>query len=186
MFLAQIFTVALVREGVGTMDFGFIDSKKYIGNIAYTPVIPVPKAPATGYWSFYWTGFAIGSRAFNSSSFPVLTDTGGNLVLLPQSVILKYYADVKGAYQQSDGSWAFPCKSVLPSFTFGVGIYKIVVPAKTLVFAELGTDRVNCYGAMQATSDSQFAYFGTPFMNALFVIHDYGNKRLGFAQRPNI
>jgi len=52
-----------------------------------------------------------------------------------------------------------------------------------VIFAELGTDKINCYGAMQATSDSQFAYFGTPFMNALFVVHDYGTKRLGFAQR---
>jgi len=52
-----------------------------------------------------------------------------------------------------------------------------------VIFAELGTDKINCYGAMQATSDSQFAYFGTPFMNALFVVHDYGAKRLGFAQR---
>jgi len=55
-----------------------------------------------------------------------------------------------------------------------------------VIFAELGTDKVNCYGAMQATSDSQFAYFGTPFMNALFVVHDYGAKRLGFAQRTKI
>ena len=113
------------------MDFGFIDSTKYTGSIAYTSVQQVPNAPATGYWSFFWTGFAIGSHAYNTTVFPVLTDTGGNLVLLPDSVIRKYYADVKGSYQQSDGSWCFPCKSTLPTFTFGVGNRKIVVPSKT-------------------------------------------------------
>lgn len=129
--VAQVFTVSLVRDGIGTMDFGFIDATKYTGSIAYTPVQTVPNAPAPGYWSFFWTGFAIGSRTFNTTAFPVLTDTGGNVVLLPDSVIRKYYADVQGSYQQSDGSWCFPCKSALPTFTFGVGNRKIVVPSKT-------------------------------------------------------
>ncbi|KAH8597914.1 aspartic peptidase domain-containing protein [Bisporella sp. PMI_857] len=180
---AQVFTVALVRDGVGTMDFGYIDTNKYTGSIAYAPVRTVPNAPATGYWSFFWSGFAIGSRAYNTTSIPVLTDTGTNVVLLPQSIIKKYYADVAGAYQQSDGSWCFPCKSILPPFTFGIGQVKVVVPSKSFIFAELGLDKVNCYGALQATSESQFALFGTPFMNALFVVHDYGGNRLGFATR---
>ena len=166
------------------MDFGVIDSSKYTGSIAYTPVVDIPNAPATGYWSFRWSGFAIGTHTFNTSVVPVLTDTGGNLVLLPQSVTVKYYSYVRGAYQQGDGSWCFPCSTTLPTFTFGVGSSKAVVDSKHMIFAGLA-DGVNCYGAIQATTETGFAYFGTPFLDSLFVVHDYGNHRLGFAARTS-
>lgn len=173
-----------MQNGKGTMDFGYIDESKYTGNIAYTPVVEIPNAPATGFWSFTWSGFAIGSSKFNSSVVPVLTDTGGNLILLPQSIAQKYYSYVSGAYQQSDGSWCFPCSSALPSFTFGVGSFRAVVDSKHMVFAGL-SDGVNCYGAIQLTDETGFAYFGTPFLDALFVVHDYGGHRLGFAARTS-
>lgn len=46
-------------------------------------------------------------------------------------------------------------------------------------------DGVNCYGAIQATSESGHAYFGTPFLQALFVVHDYAGLRLGFTARSS-
>lgn len=122
--------MALVQNGVGTIDFGFIDSTKYSGSIVYTPVVALNNAPNSGEWSFVSTGYAIGTKAFNTTSIPVLTDTGGNIVLLPESMTLNYYRRVSGSYQQSDGSWAFPCASALPTFTFGVGSSRIVVPSK--------------------------------------------------------
>ena len=134
--------------------------------------------------SFNWSGFAIGSHAFNASVVPVLTDTGGNLVLLPQSIIDKFYSYVKGAYHRSDGSWCFPCSSTLPTFTIGIGDSRVVVAAKHMVFAGLA-DGINCYGAVQATGESSYAYFGTPFLDALFVVHDFGGHQLGFAQRSS-
>lgn len=181
---APVFTVALVQNGVGTIDFGLIDSSKYTGRIAYTPVVAVPTAPDTGYWAFTWTGFAIGSRPFNATVYNVLTDTGANLVLLPNSITMNFYSHVEGAYKQSDGSWCFPCSATLPSFTFGVGGSLAVVAAKHLIFSGLA-DGINCYGAIQATGESSYAYFGTPFLNALFVVHDYGGHRLGFAARTS-
>ena len=62
----------------------------------------------------------------------------------------------------------------------------MVIPSKSFIFAELGSDKINCYGGIQATGEGQFALFGTPFLNALFVVHDYGSKRLGFAGRAKI
>jgi aspergillopepsin I len=112
------------------MDFGFIDSTKYTGSITYTPVVAIKNAPTSGLWSFVSTGYAIGTRTFNTTSIPVLTDTGGNIVLLPQSMTLNFYQRVSGSYQQSDGSWAFPCATTLPTFTFGVGSSRIVVQSK--------------------------------------------------------
>lgn len=67
-----MFTVKLVQGGVGTMDFGFIDSSKYIGSITYTPVVELPNPPATGFWTFRWTGFGIGTNAFNHTAIYVV------------------------------------------------------------------------------------------------------------------
>lgn len=50
------------------------------------------------------------------------------------------------------------------------------------VFAALAGGN-DCYGVIQATSEAGFVYFGTPFFQALLVVHDYGEKHLGFATR---
>ncbi len=111
-----------------------------------------------------------------------MTDTGGNVVQLPESITLKFYAQVVGAYQQSDGSWCFPCASTLPDFTFGVGSAKIVVHGKHLTFTNLA-DGINCYGAIQPTGEDSYVYLTIPFLESIFVVHDYGAMRMGFANR---
>jgi len=163
------------------MDFGFIDSSKYAGSIAYTPVATLASWPASGYWLFNWSGFAIGNHAFNSTSIQVLTDTGCNLINLPESITTSYYARVQGSYI-SDGGWTFPCTATLPTFTFGVGSSRFTVGAKHMIFTGLD-DGINCIGAVQATGEDNFAIFGVPWINALFLVHDYGKKRIGFAAR---
>lgn len=61
---AEVFTMSLVLNGSGTMDFGFINSSKYIGNISYSPVTIIPGSGG-GFWACNWTGFAIGNQKFN-------------------------------------------------------------------------------------------------------------------------
>lgn len=163
------------------MDFGFIDSSKYVGSITYTPVVTYAAWPASGYWLFNWSGFAVGNRAFNASSHQILTDTGTNFIILPESIATTYYARVKGSYM-SDGGWTFPCTTTLPTFTFGVGSSRFTVGAKHMIFIALD-DGINCIGAIQPTGEDNFAIFGVPWINALYLVHDYGKKRIGFAAR---
>lgn len=112
-----------------------------------------------------------------------MTDTGGNISLLPTSVIDLYYAQVEGAFQQSDGSWGFPCNSTLPDFVFGIGSSEVVVPPVGFIFDTI--DDVNCSGAVQAT-DGPFAYFSLPIFKGLYVVHDLGANRIGFAERISL
>jgi len=184
IFSSEVFTAALVRGGTGVITFGSIDTTKYTGSISYASVVSVPNQPSTGFWSFYASGYNVGSHTFNSTSFPVITDSGTNLSTLPNSMVVAYYAQVTGAFQQSDGSWAFPCSTTLPNFTFGVGTGRIVVSGSVLSFSQISP--TNCYGGIQATSESGFAIFGTPFFNSLFIVHDVGNNKIGFAQRASL
>jgi hypothetical protein len=54
--------------------------------------------------------------------------------------------------------------------------------AKHMIFTGLD-DGINCIGAIQATGEDNFAIFGVPWISALFLVHDYGKKRMGFAAR---
>lgn len=177
-----MFTVSLVRNGAGTIDFGQVDKSKYTGNIIWTPIVPYPGWDGSGYWLMNWSGWAIGKGTFNKTTSLVLTDTGCNLTLLPVSMANKYYAQVRGAYQLSSGFWTFPCTATLPTFTFGIGTARITIQPKNMVFLELD-DKIMCLGAIQNTDDDSYVLIGTPWLEGLFLIHDYGQKRLGFGTR---
>ncbi|KAG9248658.1 hypothetical protein BJ878DRAFT_326493 [Calycina marina] len=90
----------------------------------------------------------MGSRAFNATPIATITDTGGNIVLMLRSILAQYYADIKESYIQGDGTWTFPCSSILRTFNMNIGTYRIAVLSKTLIFAQLGPSYANCYGAM--------------------------------------
>ncbi|KAH8684826.1 aspartic peptidase domain-containing protein [Tricladium varicosporioides] len=182
---SPLFTSSLVRNGTGTFDFGYIDQTKYIGNIAYTPVATLASWPGSGYWMFNWTGFSFGNRQWNNTNLQVLTDSGTNLVLMPVSIAKAYYAQVKGSRQQNNGFWAFPCSSTLPTFTFGVGNARFSIKAKNMIYIDFD-EGVNCLGAIQNTEEDNLIVFGTPWFEALFIVHDYGGRRIGFANRPGI
>lgn len=175
----------MVRNGTGTFDFGYIDQTKYIGNIVYTPVATLASWPGSGYWMFNWTGFSFGNRQWNNTNLQVLTDSGTNLVLMPLSIAKAYYAQVKGSRQQNNGFWAFPCSSTLPTFTFGVGNTRFSIKAKNMIYIDFD-EGVNCLGAIQNTEEDNLVVFGTPWFEALFIVHDYGGRRIGFANRPGI
>lgn len=169
-----------MRNGIGIIDFGFIDQKKYIGSIAYTPITIIPGGGA--FWAFNWTGFAIGSDKFNRTNIQVMTDTGGNLSMMPESIANRYYKLVTGSYKQGDGAWIFPCKATLPNFVFGVGNSKIVVAGKNFILTNL-PDGINCIGGIQSREEDTYVFLSIPFMQSIFVVHDYGNMRMGFANR---
>ena len=130
---APLFTADLIKGAPGSYDFGFIDSSKYTGAITYVPV-----NSGNGFWEFTGTGYAVGSSSFVSSSIDAIADTGTTLLLVPQSVVVAYYRQVKGARNSAqDGGYVFPCSATLPSITLGIGSYMAVVPGDYVNYAPL-------------------------------------------------
>lgn len=82
---------ALTKSTAGTYDFGFIDTTKYTGSIAYTDVNSSP-----GYWTFTTSGYGVGST-FTPTHITGIADTGTTLTYLPTAVVTAYYGQVKGA-----------------------------------------------------------------------------------------
>lgn len=53
-----LYAVTLKRNAPGTFDFGFIDEKKYRGNITYSPV-----NSTEGFWAITTDGFKVSGNA---------------------------------------------------------------------------------------------------------------------------
>lgn len=172
--------MSLSANSPSSIDFGYINASRYTGSLVYTPVTPL--ASNTALWGFTWDGFAIGSSAYNTTDKAVIAaDTGLNYVTLPPSVAASYYSQVTGATVSSgDGNYVFPCNSTLPSFTFIVAASRFVVPGGQLTFGTLA-DNATCYGAIQSSGNEAEGFFGTPFLEGIYTVYDYGARRLGFA-----
>jgi len=142
---------------------------------------------ATPTWTFTWDGFAVGNNSQNATGkVKIEVNTGLNSVSLPDSIAASYYALVPGSTFNNDvASYEYPCNFTLPSFTFIVNGSSLVVPGGSYSQLQFGygfgPDNATCYGAIQKSGDESAGIFGTPFLEGIYTVFDYGAKRLGFA-----
>lgn len=180
---SALFTATLKKGKPGSYDFGYIDSSKYTGSLAYTSI-----TEADGFWEFAPTSYSIGSGS--SVSFPTsygnsIADTGTTLLYVPPSVAKAYYAKVSGAINSaSAGGYVFPCSATLPNFNVVIGGATRTVPGSYINYAPYSGS--TCFGGIQSSSGIGFNIFGDIFLKSQFVVFDSGNTRLGFAQQAGI
>ncbi|KAK3988981.1 pepsin [Cladorrhinum sp. PSN332] len=177
---APVFAADLKYKATGTYDFGFIDKEKYTGEITYTPVNNKP-----GYWTFTSTGYGVGQGNFTEQPITAIADTGTTLVYLPTAIVTAYYRQVSGATNsRSYGGYVFPCTATLPTFTFGIGPTKFVIPASYLNYARLSATSSQCYGGLQSSSDLGINIFGDVALKAAFVVFNGAEPpTLGWANK---
>ena len=135
-----------------------------------------------GLWEFNASGYQIGTQGFVASSMDAIADTGTTLLFLPQAVVQAYYAGVAGGYYEASvQAYIFPCSSKLPTFTFGLGSYRGVVPGTYMNYGQLTS--YWCYGGIQSQGNLPFSIFGDILLKAQVVVFDAGNLRIGFANK---
>ncbi|KAK0612786.1 aspartic peptidase domain-containing protein [Bombardia bombarda] len=175
-----LFTSDLKFKAAGTYDFGYIDEKKYTGNITYSAVNPNP-----GYWTWTSTGYAVGSGAFTSTPINNIADTGTTLLYLPNTIISAYYRQIAGSSNsRSYGGYVFPCSADIPSFTFGVGTARITIPGKYINYGEVTEGSTTCFGGIQSSSGVGINIFGDVALKAAYVVFDGADSpRIGWAAK---
>lgn len=161
------------NTSTGVIDFGFIDSKKYTGDIAYAPV-----TSNTGFWDITISGIAVG-KTFYAGSFDVIVDTGATGgITFPRWANDLYFAQIKAAVWNSTWNrYAFPCSSVLPPFVFGIGKdTKVTIPTSRIgILGWISEEPYMCISEMSST-EGQVGWHKV-MIEALFVVFDYGNNR---------
>jgi len=172
---SPLFAVTLKHNAPGTYDFGFIDSSKYTGDLAYADV-----DNSQGFWEFTADSYSVGSQ--KGSSIKGIADTGTTLLLLDDEVVSAYYKQVSGAQQDSSaGGYTFDCSAKLPDFTVTISGYDAVVPGDLINYAPASEGSSTCLGGIQSNSGIGFSIFGDIFLKSQYVVFDSNGPRLGFA-----
>ncbi|KAK5790915.1 hypothetical protein VI817_006224 [Penicillium citrinum] len=168
-----LFAVALKHAAPGVYDFGFIDSSKYTGSIHYTDV-----DSSQGFWSFTVDSYKVGSKS--GAGFDGIADTGTTLLLVDDSVVSAYYAQVNGAKNdESVGGYVFDCSADLPDFSVQIGSYTATVPGSLINYGDSGAG--SCLGGIQSNTGIGFSIFGDIFLKSQYVVFDASGPKLGFA-----
>ncbi|KAH8883322.1 microbial aspartic proteinase [Thozetella sp. PMI_491] len=176
---SPVFTVDLKHQEEGTYDFGFIDSSKYTGSLTYTPV-----STANGWWQFTSSGYQIGSKAFTSTSFTGIADTGTTLLFLPSSLVTSYYRGLSGSVTDDEGLWYYRCALTPPSITFGVGSSRFTIPSSLMNMGVADDEGEFCAGGLQDNALTGISIFGDVALKATFVVFDGSSSpRLGWASK---
>lgn len=171
---SPVFCAYLKHAAAGVYDFGFIDSSKYTGSIAYTPV-----NTANGFWEVTANTAYVGGTSIGTFG-DAIADTGTTLILAPDAIISKYYAKVSGATNSNAaGGYIFPCSATLPTFGVAIGGATHTVPGSYMNYAPYSGSQ--CYGGLQSSSGIGFNILGDVFLKSQYVIFDGGNTRLGIA-----
>ncbi|UKZ77088.1 hypothetical protein TrVFT333_004806 [Trichoderma virens FT-333] len=174
-----VFTANLKKGKPGNYNFGYINASEYTGDIQYAAINP--KGPL---WEISVSGYRVGSdeSKYVSRVWNAIADTGTTLLLTPTDIVNAYYAQVNGSAMNDDvGMMVVPCTAKLPDFVFGLGKYRGVIPGTYMNYGRM--NRTYCYGGLQDSEGAPFAVLGDIALKAQFVVFDFGNNVVGFANK---
>lgn len=171
-----IFTANLQRNAPGNYNFGYINKSEYTGNIQYAQV-----DPTSPFWRISPTGYKI-AETEHDDIIDAIVDTGTSLLLLPDSVVYDYYGQVPGSlYDLSHGMMVFPCDAELPDFYLTIKKYQGKVPGRYMIYGN--ENQEYCFGGLQSSAGLPFSVLGDVFLKAQFVVFDYADGIVGFANK---
>jgi hypothetical protein len=176
----------------GSIIFGGIDTGKYSGALEKLPIIPESQAPNG---NRYWVQLSSitlnnnGASTAVSSAIPVLLDTGGTLMQLPQAAHDALGEAFPTAQLDPDGSGLYivDCDvATLPGtvdFVFGGKTIKVqykdviwvVTPGELCVLGSSGVP----------ASSSAVYILGDSFLRAAYAVFDQDNNNVHLAQAAN-
>lgn len=175
-----LFTLDLRHNDYSSIDFGFINETKYIGDIFYLST----SVTHQGAWGFNATGFTIGSQPPIDLNINAIADSGSSLMIIDDPVLETFYDAVpESSFNATEQLWIFPCNSTLPNFTVRLGVFDVVIPQSYLNFGPTDYDQSQCYGSLQSNAGLNLSIYGITFLKSLFVVFDDENRRLGFAEK---
>ncbi|CAK7269457.1 hypothetical protein SEPCBS57363_003612 [Sporothrix epigloea] len=176
--------------GNGIVVFGGVDTKKFAGPLyQYTNLPPQTDDPGKP-WRYWVQMDSVGftdagkttSNAYDSSSLPVVLDSGSSLSYLPQP-IMDDLAKSFGVKAQDDGSLLVDCdlgdKGGYVDFTFGQLV--ISVPLSDFIW---NVDNSTCaVGALPSTDTTNL--LGDSFLRSVYVLFDQDHQNIYLAQAAN-
>ncbi|KAG0267732.1 hypothetical protein BGZ95_002786 [Linnemannia exigua] len=174
----------------GVFIFGGVDPSLYTGSITYVPVT------SDTHWQVAVDKVLFDSKPLDMprSSTYAIVDTGSSYIILPDDLAEAIHRRIPKSTYNKEVGWMFPCtvaksRSVLLSFVLGG--QKFSVPLSDIVILDSAFQGY-CLSAIDTWSeitgrDSQSQILlGDLFIKNQYVVYDYGNLQIGFAEKvPN-
>jgi hypothetical protein len=172
-----LFTANLRRRAPGNYNFGYIDRSEYTGRIGYAPIDRMHPL-----WMVAASGYQIGNDFEHSQVISTIVDTGTSLILVPENVVASYYAGIPDLRRDPKlNMLLYPCEIPLPNFYLFIGGHRAKIPGSYINYGSVGGGY--CFGGIQSSASLPFSVLGDVFLKAQFVVFDYGNARVGFANK---
>ena len=158
-------------SGQGMIDFGFIDNSKYQRDIGYSPIVDT----TTGEWNVAITAY--------SQTFTDVVDTGTASTTFPRAVLDGYFSQVpQSTFDSGLNTYQFSCSMELPDFTFNVGSHEGTIAGEFLNAGTVSAGSSTCYSTLGA-SGGNGGLWGESFIEAQFIVFDWANAQVGFADK---
>lgn len=197
------------QHNAGEIDFGTVDSTRFIGEINYVEAID------TSYWMMAMKKVQFGSQTFENRK--AIIDSGSTLIIMSNQDANAYHSQIEGAHTNGDGTWSFPCKAVkqLGPLTIQLDNIELTIPPEKLFLTPTSSSSKKCLSGISGqymnqeeeeegkdntwilgdiflkqfyTVNFKFIYYiYTIYILTLFFffykkkVFDLGNHRLGFA-----
>jgi len=171
-----LFAAYLPLDRDGEIDFGFVDTRKFIANgMQWAPV-----DPTYGTWDVSSEYYSINGEVYAQNRHWGALDTGSALLLMGDDVVSAYYANVRGATSLS-GQFRFPCDSPLPSLGLKLGNKWATIPGEFLNYTYVGNGF--CFGGLQSVGNSEINIYGGIFFYAYYTVfqNTIDGPSVGFA-----
>ncbi|KAH0536152.1 hypothetical protein FGG08_006956 [Glutinoglossum americanum] len=177
---APVLSADLKHGTPGSYEFGNIDTSNFVGDLTFTDV-----DATTGFWTFNPSSFVIGGQSQGTTGTTAIVDTGTTLMLIDPESVKAYYSGVKGAVNDTENGFVFPCGQKLPDLGVEIEGKNFTIPGDLIDFGQIGRGANSniCFGGIQEIPRPPMI-FGDVFMKAVFVVFDAGTPpKLGFAEQ---
>ncbi|KAE9365318.1 acid protease [Stipitochalara longipes BDJ] len=196
---SRAFSLAVGNETEGSIIFGGLDTKKYIGTLGKYPMIPwessLDKTPR--YW-LNMTSMAVLQRGWDTRYPPfnapvtVFLDSASSISYLPPQLVqplvdatnAQLYSNSNNIYHVDCYLWDELVGNWDGSVEFGFGNLTINVPVKQLLIPDSGGSCTLAIGRTNDPLDIPYV-LGETFLRSAFVVFDQDNQNIHLAQGAN-
>lgn len=183
-----VFTLRLAKYGPSDLILG---SSTHSTKFASMPIHYVPLVANTfRSWRFRTMGVKVNGKFIPRRRGTVkeaVIDSGTALVYMDPAVIKAIYDHIPGSrYDKFQEGYLVPRGTQFPSVTMIIDGQEYQIPS-TLADINNDVGHGMLFGQYQSTSETDTAeYYGVFFLQHVLAVHDFKNRRIGFARRTDV
>ncbi|KAJ1357695.1 Inositol hexakisphosphate and diphosphoinositol-pentakisphosphate kinase [Parelaphostrongylus tenuis] len=167
------------RGIAGLITYGALDTTNCDQNVKYVPLT------SQTYWQFSIEGFSVGGFSEKKAE-DVISDTGNSFIRAPLYIVKEIANQTGARFSQRFGIFIVECSTTVaqPDLEFSINGVKYHVPSKEYVM-DFGLGSGMCGLAIFPSDSGGFGpswILGDPWIRTYCNIHDFGQKRIGFAK----